>query len=157
MVVSTYEHTTCIYITQTFRSHIWTYFTTRILSGWIFSTKAKFLIRSPILKKSSILTAKDSETCMTGGVLISTGSLPLMTWVCNRKMWLWLIFNESWNLQCAWLEILFQNSWPHLSMSFLVCDLHQVVPPLLHPDTSHLLAQWKFHSGGIRITLRECS
>lgn len=42
------------------------------------------LISSPISKKSSRLTASDSETCTTGGVLISTRSVPLI--ICNKEV-----------------------------------------------------------------------
>ena len=38
------------------------YLTTRISLGSILSTNAKFLMRSPMLKKSSMLTASDMET-----------------------------------------------------------------------------------------------
>lgn len=56
-----------------------THLTILILFRSIFKTKAKFLIRSPTLKKSSRLTAKERLTCTTGGVRISIGSAPLIT------------------------------------------------------------------------------
>ena len=50
-----------------------------IRDGSMRRTNARLLMRAPGLKKSSILTAKLSDTCTTGAVRTSMGSLPLMT------------------------------------------------------------------------------
>ena len=64
---------------------IFSHLTTLILLLSILRTKAMLSMSVPTSKNSSILTASDRETWITGAVLISTGSLPFKICGLNKK------------------------------------------------------------------------